>query len=475
MNRRSFLWLSAAPVTSGLQVAPRPQAPPDRADQIVIVGAGLAGLQAATILRKAGRPVVVLEARPFPGGRVKTIRAPFAESLYAEAGPIRIPDVHQTVLTLARAHQLNLVPFESPAGSPVITVRGITARVPEDLSKVASALALKPDERGIPPATLLQRYAGTLPDLLRSVTPNADDYAQWRAYDAVTWPEWLRSRGASAGAVTLMTLGGDSRELSALYVLRQIALLQKTSQFYKIQGGMDRLPRAVAAALGSVVRYNAAVTRIDRGNGSIRVDFVEKGRATSIRARRVILAIPFSTLRRVEIRPPFPAEKTKAVRELSYFPATRLLLQSRSPFWQESGLNGSARTDQPAEIWDCTYDLAGSRGILGATVGGALGRRLANVTRDEAVKMGADLVVKTFTGLRRTFERGVAYRWARDPWARGAFAIFSPGQMTSMMSVIAPADGRVHFAGEHTSSWMGWMEGALQSGERAANEVLTAT
>jgi monoamine oxidase len=467
--------MSAAPLAAGLPATGRFQRAAGGADPVVIVGAGLAGLQAATILRKAGRPVVVLEARTFPGGRVQTIRAPFDEGLYAEAGPIRIPEAHQAVLTLAREHRLNLVPFESSAGSPVITVGSVTARVPDDLAKVASVLALKPEERGIPPAALLQRYAGTLPDGLRRVTPSPDDYAQWRAYDAVSWPEWLRSRGASAGAVTLMTLGGDSSELSALYVLRQIALLQKTSQFYKIQGGMDRLPRAVAAALGSVVRYDAAVTRIDRGSGSMRVDFVEKGRARNLRASRIILAIPFSTLRRIEIRPPFSTEKLKVVRELPYFPATRFLLQSRSPFWQESSLNGSARTDQPAEIWDCTYDLPGSRGILGATVGGALGRQLADVTREEAVKIGTDLVVKTFTGLRRTFEKGVAYRWARDPWARGAFAIFSPGQMTSMMSDIARAEGRVHFAGEHTSSWMGWMEGALQSGERAANEVLTAT
>ena len=67
------------------------------------------------------------------------------------------------------------------------------------------------------------------------------------------------------------------------------------------------------------------------------------------------------------------------------------------------------------------------------------------------------------------------YRWVRDPWSRGAFAVFHPGQMTTMMPDIARPEGRVHFAGEHTSSWMGWMQGALESGERAAREVLTLT
>ena len=77
-----------------------------------------------------------------------------------------------------------------------------------------------------------------------------------------------------------------------------------------------------------------------------------------------------------------------------------------------------------------------------------------------------------FPGLPTNFEKGSVYRWALDPWSRGAFAVFHPGQMSSMMPDIARPEGRIHFAGEHTSSWMGWMEGALESGERAAREVL---
>src|SRR6185436_13132493 len=102
------------------------------------------------------------------------------------------------------------------------------------------------------------------PANLADPNPPADTYAEWRSYDQVTWPAGLRSRGASDDAIALMTLGGDSRELSALYVLRQFALLQKATQFYKIHGGMDQLPRAMARALGAIVRYNAAVSESSR-------------------------------------------------------------------------------------------------------------------------------------------------------------------------------------------------------------------
>ena len=87
-------------------------------------------------------------------------------------------------------------------------------------------------------------------------------------------------------------------------------------------------------------------------------------------------------------------------------------------------------------------------------------------------QLGTDLVARTLPAIRSQFEKGSVYRWALDPWARGAFAVFRPGQMTTLMPRLSRPEGDIHFAGEHTSPWMGWMEGALESGERAAREVL---
>jgi monoamine oxidase len=466
ITRRRFLSLAAAPALISPSAAAQAL---EATGRVVVVGAGLAGLHAADLLRKRGREVVVLEARTHAGGRVLTIRSPFDDSLHGEAGASRIAAAHTTVLQLAREHRLTVVPFESPAGSPVVNVAG--SRIRSDrFDRVTLPLDLRADEKGLSPSALLDRYAGNLPADLAD--PSRTWSSQWQAYDRQSWPEWLQSRGASPAAIRLITIGGDSSGLSALYVLRQFALLRNTTRFYKIRGGMDLLPRAMAASLGAAVRYGAEVVRVDRTSRMLRVEFLENGRLQRIEAGDLILAIPFSTLRRIEMRPPLPRRKARAVDELEYFPSTRFLLQTKIRFWQDEGLNGAARTDRPAELWDCAYDQPATRGLLGATVGGALGRAMLRTAPEQCVAIGKEIAADAFPKIVLNFEKGVVYRWALEPWSRGGFAVFRPGQMTALMADIGGPEGRVHFAGEHTSAWMGWMEGALQSGERAAREVM---
>ena len=157
-----------------------------------------------------------------------------------------------------------------------------------------------------------------------------------------------------------MTEGGDSSGLSALYMLRQFAMLRTSSQLFKIAGGMDRLPQAMAAALGDVVRYQSAVVRISRAVGSLSIEYETGGRVDRIAADRVVLTVPLSTLRHIEFRPRLSAAKEKAIAAPPYYPGVRILLQSRDRFWNRAGLNGSARTAR-AEIWDAAYDRQGPR------------------------------------------------------------------------------------------------------------------
>ncbi len=464
VTRRQFLQLSAlaAPAAPSLLQRPaRPEAA-NPGNLIVVVGAGLAGLRAADLLRRAGRRVVVLEARERAGGRVLTVRSPFDDGLHGEAGPIRIAGAHQAVLRAVRSFGLTLTPFASSQGSPVVAIQGKALPATE--------------AGGADQAELLDRYIGVLPDDLAEPGATADSYARWRSYDRVSWPEYLRSRGAPPETITRMTVGGDATDLSALFVLRQFAMLRRSTQRYKIAGGMDLLPRAMASALGDVVRYNAAVTRVTREpSAGFSVEYRTDNRVERLAASRVIFTIPFTTMRNIEIRPRLSRSKEQAIAQLSYYAGTRVLLQARSRFWRSADLSGSARTDRATEVWDSTFDQVTSRrGILGASFGGEVGRTVLDMTPQDSLKFGLGLVADAFPAIRSEFEKGFVQRWALDPWSLGAFPVFKPGEMSTLMPAIARPENGIHFAGEHTSSWTGWMEGALQSGERAAREVLNS-
>jgi monoamine oxidase len=470
VNRRRFLQQSAraAPFAAAALCA---SARAIEDSPTVIVGAGLAGLRAAELLRAAGLPVVVLEAQGRPGGRVLTVRTPFDDGLHAEAGANRIAGAHRAVLRAVRRHRLPLVPIQPP-GSAVTAIDRRPAATLED--QRAWTLDLKPGERGLTPSMLFEHYVGQLPADLSDPAAPASALSRWQAFDRVTWPEWLASRGASRDAVKLMTVGADPAQVSALYVIRQYALLRSSTQRYKIAGGMDRLPTAMARALGDIVRYNAPVVRVERRASGFRVDYREGSAVRSTIAARIIFAVPGGTMRQIEVRPGLSAAKQRAFDRLSYYPAVRFMLQAKRRFWQSAGLSGSARTDRATETWDATFDLPGSRGILGATTGGELDRRLQGMTPEASVAFGVDLVADAFPAIRSEFEKGAVYRWSTDPWARGAFVMYRPGQMTGLLPQLAASENGMHFAGEHSSPWTGWMEGALESGERAAREVLAA-
>jgi monoamine oxidase len=460
--------LSARPLTSRptLRVQTR------RPSAVIVVGAGVAGLVAARRLKDAGMRVIVIEARNEPGGRIRTIRAPFDDGLHAEAGAARISELHSFVLHCAGELGLALDPFAPSEAAALAVVGGTRGHVGSRDSLAGLPLDLRADERGLTPAALLRRYLGDQLSDLEDPEPGPATYARWKDYDRLTWPDWLRARGASDDAIRLMTLGSDSRDLSALYVLRQFAMHSDGQRFYKIRGGMDRIPRIMAEQLADIVRYSAAVVRIEHGPDGVRVGYGQNGRIETVSGDRLVLAIPFSTLRRIEIDPPFSKAKAEAIRDLPYYSATRFLLQSRRRFWSMSGLSGAARTERFTETWDASFGEDGTRGILSVTLGEGIDSDRRDPKLDRTIKAGLDLAAEAFPGIVDEFEKGTVHSWRDESWSRGAFAAFRPGQMSVMMPDMARPEGRVHFAGEHTSPWMGWVEGALRSGERVAQEIL---
>jgi monoamine oxidase len=184
---------------------------------------------------------------------------------------------------------------------------------------------------------------------------------------------------------------------------------------------------------------------------------------------RVVCAIPFTLLRRVEVSPPWPPRKGRAINELYYDAVSRVYLQTRARYW--AGESGFAVSDHPIELFDASYRQPGARGILMTYARDSLARRLMAMDEEARVRWAVREVEKIYPGLAANFEGAVTKCWEEDPWARGAYTLFRPGHLSAFYQEIRRPEGRIHFAGEHASPWTGWMQGALWSGLRAAREI----
>jgi monoamine oxidase len=451
--------------------------------RVIVIGAGLAGLCAAYELSELGHDVTVLEAQKVAGGRVHTLRAPFVDGLYAEAGASRIPTSHDLTIHYARLFGLPLVPF-APADIPSIRYAygQRTTIVPDAAFEWPAGIPA--DQQRLTPREVRRRHIEALADQITS--PFAPDWmpASLAQYDGMTRDEYLRTAGVSEAALRMMNLGSTpvARFRSFLDVLHEVAVTRELRRraggadelLLKIAGGNDRLPHAFAGRLSDRVRYQCEVRGIQHDGQGARVFFRSAGSNQSARAGYVVCAIPFSTLRRVEFSPPLSAAKRAAIMRLPYHSVARIYLQSRVRYWLQEGLSGFAETDHPMEIWDSTYGQPGGRGILMSFVQGPKAAELGRSSQAEQLRFGLRTIEQVYPGIRKNYERGCVKVWDRDPWARGAVAYLLPGQVLSLEPHIARPDGRIHFAGEHASSLRGWMQGAFESGRRAAREVDTA-
>ncbi len=488
MKRREFLVQSAV-AALGLSACAR-EAPSrlpggvagsSAPKRVAVIGAGLAGLSAAHELVRAGYDVTVLEARARPGGRVHTLHEPFSDGLYAEEGATFVPDNHELTLKYVHLFGLPLDPVPPRAGGRLYYVRGRPLLVTRG-AQVPWPFDLTPEEDSLGLGGMLKKYV--FDALLELGDVTAADWPsdpRLDAYDRMTGAEFLQSRGASPGAVQLLRVGyfdllGDGVEsYSALSMLRDVALQKDEKDAYTVRGGTDRLPQAFASALGAAIRYEAPVVRIEPGETSVRLVIRRHGEYERLTTDRVICAVPFSVLRRVEISPPFSPRKRAAIAELPYTSIARVYAQVSQRFWEEERLPDSATTDLPIKhIFEPTVTQPGPRAILACDTAGIQARRITAMKASDRVSFALAEMERVYPALRRHFERGASKCWDEDEWARGGYVWFRPGQLRALGPSLATPEGRVHFAGEHTSPWIGWMQGALQSGLRAAREFVEA-
>ncbi len=442
------------------------------APDVLVLGAGLAGLHAAGLLEAAGLRVRVLEATQRLGGRVRTL-----DDLPGrpETGGTQIGAAYTRLV--AAAQRLGL-PLQASGRSPLLLDEGMVLfiqgqRYNRASWAQASSNPLPAGLRELPPDRALGRLVGANP--LQAL-------ADWRspAHAALDVPlgAELRARGLNPAALRLLDVNnayGDSLDETSLlhmhYVQRNTAeLIKVPGPVLNVVGGNQRLPEAMARQLRGDVLLGRRATEISTSPGGVTVRCADR---SLHHARHAVCTLPLPALRRLRFLPGLPSRHAEAVQLAAYAQVTQLHLEVLRPFWEADGLLPYLWSDGPLERLFPRDQLGQGRAeTLTVWINGAGCRRWDALNDDEAGRLLAEELANVYPSSRGAVRLVRRVAWQQSPEAGGAWINWRPGQISRYAQHLATPLGGIHFAGEHTGLLFRGMEAAMESGERAAAEIL---
>lgn len=486
-TRRTLLGTAAAgAATTALPLevarASRRRASELRAD-VVVVGAGLAGLTAARELVRRGRSVVVLEARDRVGGRV--LNVPIGGGEVTEIGAEFIGPTQDRIAALAR--KLDVRTFDTyNEGNNLYVKDG--QRTPYSTSGPLGPVP--PDPTGVPDAAAaivkLNQMAGEVPVDKPYKAQRAEEW------DGQTFETWKRDNTTTPNGRFLLDVAirsifsAEPRDLSLLFVLFYIAaagnednpgMLERLvntaggAQEKRFRGGSELIPVRLAKQLGRRVVLDAPVQRISQRDELVRV---EADGVTAV-GQRVIVAIPPPLAGRIEYRPKLPARRDQLTQRFPMGSVTKVVAVYDEPFWRDDGFTGQVVADtRPIEV---TFDNSppdASPGALMGFIEASEARRLDSKSRRNRRNAVLENFATFFGRRALNPRRFLEMKWDDEVWSRGCPVSFTPpGVLLDYGREIREPVGRIHWAGTETSTfWNGYMDGAVRSGERVAQEVL---
>lgn len=430
----------------------------------------MAGLSCAYELRKYNFDIVVLEGQGRAGGRVQTLREGLYPGLSAETGATRIPDTHEFTLSYVREFGLTLEPFHNGDFADVVHLHGKNY-VGDHNPEPDWPLQLTAEERRLGRKGLAERYmAGPLQSLVKGDENSLNVPKAILEQDNATLGDYLKKQGLSPDAIELLTLGGDTTVSAGLLFLVELNE-QISRQYFHIAGGNDQLPAALANQVGGAIRYGCKVVSLGQDDGGAWAVIENAEGHETVRGDHIVCTLPFSVAKNLFSDAHLPLDKQRAIRELNYLPVNKTFLQMRNQFWKKNGQSGFANTDLLSErFWAMGSGSPDQRGLLWSYVIGSKAAKLDQMDMQSRIKQTLADAESVFPGADEHFEGARTKSWGQDPWHLGGLSAFAPGQLSSI-PVNARREGRIFFAGEHTSRWNGWIQGAIESAHRVVKEI----
>lgn len=448
----------------------RAEALPSR---VAIVGGGLAGLACATRLLTKGVGVTLYEANKRVGGRTYTDTTSFA-GRSVDLGGTFVDSWHEQLRGLVSA--LGLPLDDTWEDDSVAEVLGYLH------GDILSEDELELLERQL--NEQVQRALARHPIDASAVTyKNASAYL--KAIDAMSAAEWFDRAGIphdkartvfEAGFVSLY--GGSLEEASALVMLQELTGSgPESDERYLVRGGAGQLAPLLSQRLPKdVLQLEHRLTKVKTAKDAktVELTFDVAGTTKTVSAEAVVLALPFTLLREVELDAPLSAPKKSAIAQLHYGAASKLCVGFTGKPWRALESSGTVVSDAAFPFcWDDTRMQDVDDGVITFFAGGYEGRVLSQVDLNVQRAGLLEVLNRVFPGARAAARgENVLVTWADEPFAKGGYALYAPGQVTALRGCEGEPEGRLFFAGEHTSlEAAGSMEGALRSGVKAAAEV----